>query len=242
MEFDKICLNCSSFFREDEDFATDMGVCVNDPAFQPFEEDIWENGDFSNCHELYLEKRFNGDCEPCADYEEPEIMEVDEDDEFPMVENLSRQDFEKYCQYIHDENTTIAENALAKMSYYIYTRNEEAYQVMLDHYRSLGPAEGLEEVHRRIKIIEVLASRGKKAEMVEVLVNELFRTQSNNTTRKLYTKILDRLSRYPVELIQDPLLDLLDKKKYSTRIKNRIQEVAWPIEDEDEEHGYILWF
>ena len=120
-----------------------------------------ENGDFSNCHELYLEKLFNGDCEPCADYEEPE-MEVDEDDEFPMVENLRRQDFEKYCQYIHDENTTIAENALAKMSYYIYTRNEEAYQVMLDHYRSLGPAEGLEEVHRRIKIIEVLASRERK--------------------------------------------------------------------------------
>lgn len=240
MEFDKICQNCSFFFQDDRDFATDMGVCVNDPAFEPFEDDIWENGDFSKCHDRYLSKRINGDCEPCGDYEEPEYLEVDDDATDLFVEKMNRQDFEEYCQHLHDHEGAKSENAMATLSLYIFRRNEEAYAVLRDYYRSLGPAVSLEDVQRRIRIIDVLASRGKEAEMVEVLVNELFRTQSNNTTRKLYTKILDRLSRYPEEIVQDPLLDLLDKKKYSARIKKRIQEVAWPSEEEDD-RAFIFW-
>lgn len=48
----------------------------------------------------------------------------------------------------------------------------------------------------------------------------------NNTTRKLYTEILKRLSRCPYEMVQEPLLELLSKRKYSFKIKNRIMDVA----------------
>lgn len=59
---------------------------------------------------------------------------------------------------------------------------------------SLGPAETLENVHLRIKMLGFI-QYGKESEpkMAEAYVNELFRTPSNNVTRKLYSLILDRL-------------------------------------------------
>lgn len=56
----------------------DLGVCLNDEAFEPFLDGIIDNEDFSNCYELYLRKRYDGRKEACEQYEEPEIIEIPE--------------------------------------------------------------------------------------------------------------------------------------------------------------------
>lgn len=61
MELDRICQNCGSFFQDMDDI--NLGVCLNDEVFEPFIDEILASGDFSNCHELYLQKRYNGDKE-----------------------------------------------------------------------------------------------------------------------------------------------------------------------------------
>ena len=61
--------------------------------------------------------------------------------------------------------------------------------------------------------------------VIEAYVNELEKTPSNNTTRQLYTLLLERLYVCDNEIVFDLLFDLLNRKKYSQKIKKRIIEV-----------------
>jgi hypothetical protein len=108
--------------------------------------------------------------------------------------------------------------------------NKSAYQGLLDFYNRLPGAEELEDVHTRVKIVEALG-RVVSPETVGALVNELKRTPSNNVTRQLYTEILKKLRRFPAELITEPVEKLLAEKKYSYRIKKRIEELLEPDDD-----------
>lgn len=80
MEQDKICQNCCSFFQDSRDFNTDFGICFDDGAFEPYLDEIVENADFSKCYDMYQKKRFDGGKEACDQYEEPEIIEIPDDE------------------------------------------------------------------------------------------------------------------------------------------------------------------
>ena len=233
MELDRICQNCCYFIQKDDDFTTGFGICTKDPVFNDFLDEIYEFGNFSKCQDWYLKKRLDGETEGCSDYEEIEIIELPEIDLYAFINQMKEEDMGDKSQLLYDEDPTVVCNAISEISKYVSLGNESAYRALLNYYMSLGAAESLEEVHQRIDIIRVLASRGKPQELTEVFVHELFRTQSNNTTRQLYTAILDRLIKYPVDMIQEPLLELLDKKSYSPKIKNRIFEVAMARDEED---------
>ena len=232
MELDRICQNCCYFIQSEDDFTTGYGICTEDPVFQPFLDEIFEFGDFSNCQEWYLKKRFDSQSEVCSHFEEIEIIELPEIDPYIFIKKMKEDDIGDKGRFLYDEDPTIVTNAISEISQYVLFGNESAYSALLNYYRGLGAAESLEEVHQRLNIIKVLASRDKQAELTEVFVHELYRTQSNNTTRQLYTAILDKLRHFPVDLIQEPLLELLDQKVYGLKIKNRILEVAM-ARDED---------
>lgn len=229
MELDKICQNCSSFFQDSNDLRTDLGVCLMDEAFDPFLDEIMENADFSNCYELYLEKRFDGGREPCDQYEEPEIIEIPEGEDIENYidcEQMKHANVDEVVKYFYDADNRIVNRAISKISSYVRMGNESAYEELINYYMSLGPAESLEDVYLRIEIVDILSSKELEKKTTDAYVNELARTPSNNVTRQLYTEILKRLSRCPLEMVQEPLLRLLGKKKYSYKIKNRIMEVA----------------
>lgn len=232
MELDRICQNCCSFIQSDDDATAGYGICTEYPVFQPFLDEIYEFGDFSNCQDWYLEKRFDGQNEVCSHFEEIEIIELPKLDPYLLIKKMKEEDIGDKGRALYDEDPSVVYNANSEISQYVLFGNESAYSALLNYYRGLGAAENLEEVHQRLNIIEVLASRGNQAELTEVFIHELFRTQSNNTTRQLYTAILDRLRKFPVDLIQEPLFELLDQKTYSLKIKNRILEVAM-ARDED---------
>jgi len=54
-------------------------------------------------------------------------------------------------------------------------------------------------------------------------------------TRRLYTEVLEALGRYPKSEIRAPIENLLHQKKFSTKIKRRIKEVAGLIESGEED-------
>jgi hypothetical protein len=58
-ELDRICCNCSNFFTDVNDLDGKFGVCIKDEAFEEYFDEIFENGDFSVCIDLYKEKRFD---------------------------------------------------------------------------------------------------------------------------------------------------------------------------------------
>lgn len=231
MEWDRICQNCSSFFQDDKDLRADMylGVCVMDEAFQPFLDAILEAADFSSCYDIYQKKRYDGRREACDQYEEPEIIEIPEGEDiedYLHIEHMKHQNVDEIIKYFYDANNKIINNAIAAIAKYVYIGNESAYKGLIKFYLGLGPAESLEDVYIRMKIVDILSAKESEKDTIDAYVNELARTPSNNTTRKLYTEILKRLSRCPYEMVQEPLLELLSKRKYSLKIRNRIMEVA----------------
>ncbi|UNC91236.1 hypothetical protein [Candidatus Contubernalis alkaliaceticus] len=91
-------------------------------------------------------------------------------------------------------------------------------------------AEELEDVHTRVKIVAAL-SHVHDAETVKALGYELKRSISNNVTRQLYTTILKELRSFPMELISEPVENLLAEKDFSYKIKKRIEELLEPEYD-----------
>lgn len=217
-EFDRVCRNCGSFFIGEDNLYSDFGVCLNDEVFEPFIDEIFESDSISCCYDLYQEKKFNGLEKVCEDFEPPEYLDVPEGMdpmEFACIvvrhEAKKTQDLDGFKEYLYGCDKDIQRKAVGVLSEYLYIGNEGAYRILWDYYNSLGPADTLDEVHFRVEVVDLLCRDGKEEQAIEVYINELLRTQSNNTTRQLYTAILDKLERYPAELTKDPLERLLNK-------------------------------
>lgn len=229
MELDKICQNCSNFFQDIKDLNAGFGVCINDEEFEPFLDEVIDCADFSCCYELYQEKRSDGGREPCDQYEEPEMLEISEGEDFNVhifVEEMKHGNVDEIINYLYNSDNEIVKRAISTIDTCIRVGNESAYEGLINYYMGLKPAESLEDVYTRMKIIETLSTKESEQKTMEAYVNELARTPSNNTTRQLYSLILEHLSKCPEEMIWKPLFELLEKRQYSYKIKKRIKEIA----------------
>ncbi len=222
---DDICQNCNYFFLDSRESDLDFGVCLRDEAFEIFLDDIMESSNFACCNDLYLEKRFNGEKTACSNFEEAEIIEVSGEDDiyaYLLNEALKYQNVDGIIEKLYNSDNVQIEEAITSLSAYIVIGNNNAYEGLIKYYTGLPPADSLEDVHKRVRMVKALANRLSKTDTINALVNELARTPSNNTTRQLYTEILTLLSECPAELVKEPLLQLLDMKKHSHKIKKKI--------------------
>ncbi|TAH60755.1 MAG: hypothetical protein EWM50_06385 [Gottschalkiaceae bacterium] len=240
MQFDEVCQNCNYFIQDSNDLRAGLGVCLKDDIFQPFHYEILENANFSECYDLYLEKRFDGLREVCNLYEEINLIDISEN-EAPeailTVEQMRTSNLDNVVNDLYDSDLELVNRAVRTVISYAYIGNTSALKGLLNYYMSLGSAVSLEDVYLRIKIIEMLSSKKIDKDIVSAYINELARTPSNNTTRQLYTKILDCLKRCPLEMVEEPLIDLLNEKEFSYKIKKRIMEVM-TIRETDE---FFYW-
>jgi hypothetical protein len=213
-----------------------VGACMRDQVFEVFLDEIYESGSFECCNALYMEKRFDGDKDACPEYEEAEIIEVmDVDDvfEIDLYEDLKNRNMDDVLERLHSPDVEKVKDAVASLEGYIGLENDNAYEGLLCYYNGLPAAESLDDVRTRVRTVSALARR-PEPDTVHALVNELGRTPSNNMTRQLYTEILKVLGRYPVELIREPVLQLLESKKFAYKIKQRIYGVLEPRWEEAE--------
>lgn len=239
-----ICQNCSRFFHHNDD-EDSMGICSLDKDFEPYwdNEELLDHMDFSCCRALYLEKCFDGLREACESFEKaaiddrPEGMSIET---FLKLEVSEKSDLSKHIHALRQENPEMILNALDKMCIMIRRGDVTAYKNLIAYYMALGPATTLEEAHFRIKIIDALSCLPRSTPFIKLYVQELARTPSNNQTRKLYTRILKELDRYPQEEICGPLEQLLSQVKFSYKIKRRIKEVAGLIETDEDDWYFII--
>ena len=103
--------------------------------------------------------------------------------------------------------------------------SERAFTALCEYYNSLAPAENLEDVHWRIELLEKLRLGKNEKVLFDCLVNELYKTPSNNTTRSLITKVFKIMNSLPVDLMEDQLLKMLKEKRFSYRLKNKMKEL-----------------
>ena len=115
--------------------------------------------------------------------------------------------------------------------------NRAAFTGLCQYLRDLGPASTLDDKHLRIEILEQLRfarDASMEADLARLLVDDLFRTPSNNITRGWYTAVFNYFKRWcPPEIAEDALRRMLDSRHFSYRIRRRVQGILDREEDWD---------
>lgn len=73
-----ICADCHSFFPDTFDII-EFGICLADPAFEPYLDELIDHGNFDVCRQLIEEKHFPGNREACPQYDEVDFPYPEED-------------------------------------------------------------------------------------------------------------------------------------------------------------------
>jgi len=234
MENNTNCYSCNSFFCDKKDFETRFGVCLrNVDEFEPYIESICEESDFYSCMNLYDNKRFAGERTACSEFEkieteefdtdEIDISEMDEKEIFAIVQlNMKNRNIDDVIEKLKSRSLIEKENAISTLNSFIAMGNKSALDCLLEYFITSPAAETIAEVHTRVRIIDILRIREDEKVMIPVFIDELCKTPSNNTTRKIYTDIFKFFEHCSLEIIKEPLLNYVKDNCCSYRIKQRI--------------------
>jgi hypothetical protein len=109
--------------------------------------------------------------------------------------------------------------------------------VLCNYLKDLPPPTVVEETHFRIEILRQLEfTRTGQSELAHLLVEDLFRTPSNNMTHGWYTAVFRFFERLSADIAEEALAPMLDSPQFSYRIKKRIKTILRWVEDES--RGY----
>ena len=260
-ETERICFNCNYFFPSSEE-VTEYGICLEDNDFDPYIEDLLEDFNFASCQDLIDKKQFLGENDGCEKFEEIEMLEIDDDSPLGELLNHFRETGEielgqakkamleeqlknidwktlpvnSYVEKLEKGDKEEQKKVLRNLGSLSLQGNREAFEVLLNYLKVLPPPEKIEEVHIKIDILEDLKRRDapdQRSRLISLLVEELYKVASNNTTRQWITKILQYLARAPEAEVRQPLETLLKERKFSFRMRGKIEAVLDQLGQED---------
>lgn len=259
----KICTNCNYSFPS-EPFVSDFAICLNDPEFEPYLDDLLENQDFSRCQELVKQKRFDWEQEACPDFDPVEVI----DEDVPLspelsgsIEKLARggeltaetlqqailEDMinktdwanvpvEDYVEKLDNAKTLKArEKAVRSLGALVCHENRAAFDALYGYLKNLPPPTTVEQTHFRVEILRQLGyTQSFRLKLAHLLVKDLFRTPSNNTTRGWYTAVFRFFERSSADIAEKALSPMLDSKQCSYRIKKRVKTILGLVNNESQ--------
>ena len=76
VELERLCCSCNYGFPS-ELGDSKYAICLHDPEFEPYLDDILERQDFSRCRQLVKDKRFGWDQEACTFFDPVEDLGVE---------------------------------------------------------------------------------------------------------------------------------------------------------------------
>lgn len=251
----RICLNCNHFFPATTSDITEFGICLNDEEFEPFIDELIENCNYSCCQTLVDEKKFDGNCETCSDYSEIDMdgcIEFDENSKFGRIlcsaiesgnfskeileelilEKIKTIDFktlpvDKYSDKLGSPKPEKRHAAIAGLGGLIAQGNKGAFKMLFEYLQQLPSPKTIEKVHFKIDILRRLEHSDSKLLLIPLLINELYNTPSNNTTRQWISAIFKFFQHCPYEEIRDPLTEMLSDKRFSYRLKKKMKDILY---------------
>jgi len=253
-EVEAICFNCNQFFPASMDEPSDFGICLNDEAFEPFFEELLEHSDYSSCQNLVDRKKFSGEQEACADFEEIESIEID--DNSPLGRELMRlretgqldpESFEnaileeklrnidwstmpvdQYVSKLKHPDPEKQREAISSLRTMSSLGNSEAFKALFQFFKQLPPPKTIEEVHFKRDLLRSLERSETKSILKPCLIDELYRTPSNNTTRQWISDIFRFLEYMPLSEVRGSLEKMLRDKRFSYRLKQKMKKILAP--------------
>ncbi|MCF6153113.1 MAG: hypothetical protein E3K38_12655 [Candidatus Kuenenia stuttgartiensis] len=250
---ERICFNCNHFFPASMDGETEYGICLNDKDFEPFIEELLENLDYSSCQNLVDTKKFSGECEGCEHYEEVELIEIDDTSElsdelkclsetgelnpesfketmlFEQVKNINWETMpvDRYVRQLQSPLEKDREAGISSLGGLISLGNEEAFRELLKYFSELPPPKTVEEVHLKKEVLRHLEREDTRSQILPYIINELYNTPSNNTTRQWITALFKFLDHSPKDEIREPLEKMLTDKRFSHRLKKKMKDILY---------------
>lgn len=251
-ELESICFNCNYFFPDTMNEFTEFGICLNDPVFEPYIDELLKDPDTASCHQLIQDNKFSGECNICDDFEViEERIEIDDDSSLGLVlselkesGNLTSDAFQSavlenqlkdmnlgslpvdgYKANLFSSDSEKQKEAVLSLGALISNGNKKAFDLLFAFFKELPPPSTISEVHFKIDILKRLKYAESKNILIPILVNELYQTDSNNTTRQWITAIFKFLESCPREGVHEPLKNMLKDKKFSYRLKQKIKHI-----------------
>jgi hypothetical protein len=245
-------MNCNYSFPS-EPYSSDFAICLNDPEFEPYLDDLLDNHDFSRCRELVKQKRFPWEQEACPDFDPMDITDEDvplspelssaieqlardgkltaETLELTILEdNWANMPVQQYVERLNNADTPEArKKAVRDFGVLINYGNRDAFDALCSYLKDLPPPTTVEQTHFRIAIFrEISHTREFDRDLAQLLVEDLSLTPSNNTTRGWYTTVFRFFERSSLDIAEKALLPILDSPQFSYRIKKRVKGIlSW---------------
>ncbi len=247
----KVCSDCSAFLPFPFGELTEFGICLNDEAFDPFIDELLEGLIPDHCQSLLEKKQFVGDRPACSDFQESEIIEIEDDSPFGQElrrlgesgeltpETLERAMLEErvrwidwktlpmdqYVKQLESRRSGERDAGISSLGAMIALENPAAFQALFRFLSSLPPPANIEAVHLKRKILRHLDCWKDRSSIAKILIEELGLTPSNNTTRQWISEILRFLEQCPLQMIKDPLERILVVKKLSPGVRKRLADI-----------------
>ncbi len=250
-ELERICFNCNQFFPACMGEAAEFGVCLNDETLDPFIDELLEDRKTDSCQKLLNRIKFSGERDACDDFEEIDEMEID--DNSPMGLALSRfsetgeLDLESlkadmledrisnidmksipvdvYASALRSSDPEERDPGITSLVGLISFGNKEAFNELFKFFKELPPPTTLPEVHFKLKLLGYLNRPDARTLLIPELIDELYQTVSNNTTRQWISEIFRFLAQCPYEEVYELLEKMLSEKIFSYRLKIRIKKI-----------------
>jgi hypothetical protein len=240
-------MDCSAYLPVPLDEPTEFGVCLNDEALEPFVEELLEGLMPSSCRAHVERKKFVGDRPCCPDFEESEIIEIDDDgplgrelrrlkqggeltsealEHAIFEEQIRRIDWktlpvEQYVEQLERNRTGERDAGISSLGAMTALGNPAAFQALLGFLSSLPPPETIDAVHLKKEVLRHLDDWKDKLAVAQVLIKELGVVRSNNTTRQWISEIFRFLEGCPWQVIEGPLRGIITEKTLSPGIRKK---------------------
>ena len=241
------CANCNYFFPYLLHGPSEYGICLNDPAFEPYIDELLESENYDSCKGLIEEKKYDGNEHSCEDFEMIEIIgtdssvdepsDIDPEDEKNLSEVISfflkNRSVEEYREMLSTGNNEKRLKAFESLSALVSMDNDKASKLLIGAFKEIPPPVSLEDVHFKLEVFRFVNRPDYQKDLIPVLFRDLYETKSTNQTRQWISEIFRYLSIYNHEAkVTENLEKMLREKQFSYRIKNKIKGIL----DEDFSH------
>jgi len=134
---------------------------------------------------------------------------------------------EDYVENLNNAKTPKERNeAVQSLGRLISLNNKTAFHALFSYLKDIPPPTTVEQTHFRIEILRELKHTHKfRKKLARLLVKDLFRTPSNNTTRGWYTAVFRFFERSSADIAEEALTPMLDSPQFSYRIKKRVKNM-----------------
>ncbi len=146
-----------------------------------------------------------------------------------QIDNIDWQSvpIDKHVTKLKSKDPIKREEAISNLFGLIAFGNINALNALLNYFINLSPAKSIADVRHKIELLQKLGHTDNNADLLPHLVDELYQTPSNNTTRQWISAIFKYLRLLPLEQVQKPIEEMLKDKRFSYRLKNKMKEILY---------------